>query len=145
MALYPAAVARQSGAMFTTTDAFGGFSVDDIDAARRFYGETLGFEVALNAMGILEIALPHGGHVIAYPKPDHVPAAYTMLNLAVDDIDAAVDDLRARGVDTTIYNDSGLMPVDEKGIMRGNGPDIAWFTDPAGNVIAVLVPGDQEA
>jgi catechol 2,3-dioxygenase-like lactoylglutathione lyase family enzyme len=127
--------------MFTTSGAFSGFSVTDVEAARHFYGEVLGLEVEVNAMGILEISLPSGGRIIAYPKPDHRPASYTMLNFAVDDIDTAVDDLNARGVVTTIYNDSGSMPVDEKGIMRGRGPDIAWFTDPAANVIAVIADG----
>ncbi|MDF2441867.1 MAG: hypothetical protein JWR01_70 [Subtercola sp.] len=123
--------------MFTTTGAFSGFSVDDIPAARRFYGETLGLTVSDNAMGFIELHLPSGGTVLAYPKPNHEPASYTMLNFPVENIDSAVDDLRSRGVDTNIYAGGG-MPVDEKGIMRGNGPDIAWFRDPAGNVIAVI-------
>lgn len=123
--------------MFTTTGAFSGFSVDDIPAARRFYGETLGLTVTDNEMGFIELHLPSGGTVLAYPKPNHEPASYTMLNFPVENIDAAVDDLRSRGIDTNIYAGGG-MPVDEKGIMRGNGPDIAWFRDPAGNVIAVI-------
>ncbi|RFA08499.1 glyoxalase [Subtercola boreus] len=123
--------------MFTTTGAFSGFSVDDIPAARRFYGETLGLTVTDNEMGFIELHLPSGGTVLAYPKPNHEPASYTMLNFPVENIDTAVDDLRSRGVDTNIYAGGG-MPVDEKGIMRGNGPDIAWFRDPAGNVIAVI-------
>ncbi|RFA16595.1 glyoxalase [Subtercola boreus] len=123
--------------MFTTTGAFSGFSVDDIPAARRFYGETLGLTVTDNAMGFIELHLASGGTVLAYPKPNHEPASYTMLNFPVPNIDTAVDDLRSRGVDTNIYAGGG-MPVDEKGIMRGNGPDIAWFRDPAGNVIAVI-------
>jgi hypothetical protein len=92
-------------------------------------------------MGNLDIALPSGGHVFVYPKPDHTPASFTILNLAVDDIDAAVDDLNAKGVVTKIYDDDSL-PTDEKGIARGRavdrGPDIAWFRDPAGNVMSVL-------
>ncbi|RFA22711.1 VOC family protein [Subtercola boreus] len=123
--------------MFSTQGAFSGFSVNDIAAARQFYGETLGLSVTDNSMGFIELHLPSGGTVLAYPKPNHEPASYTMLNFPVADIDAAVDDLRSRGVDTNIYA-GGQMPVDEKGIMRGNGPDIAWFRDPAGNVLAVI-------
>jgi len=124
--------------MFSSDGAFGGFSVDDVEAARRFYGETLGLTVSTNPMGILTLHLASGGTVIAYPKPDHQPATFTILNFPVDDVEAAVDDLNSRGVATTIYNRSGLLPVDEKGIMRGNGPDIAWFLDPAGNVLSVV-------
>ena len=123
--------------MFSTTGAFSGFSVDDIEAARRFYGETLGLTVTVDEMGFIELHLPSGGRVLAYSKPNHEPASYTMLNFPVANIDAAVDELQSRGVDTNIYA-GGQMPVDEKGIMRGNGPDIAWFRDPAGNVIAVI-------
>jgi len=124
--------------MFSSDGAFGGFSVNDIEAAKKFYGETLGITVDMNEMGILTLHLGSGGTVIAYPKPDHEPASFTILNFPVLDVEAAVDDLNRRGVVTTIYNDSGEMPVDAKGIMRGNGPDIAWFTDPAGNVLSVL-------
>ncbi|GAB2449374.1 putative enzyme related to lactoylglutathione lyase [Conyzicola lurida] len=123
--------------MFTPSGAFSGFSVDDIDAAAEFYGNTLGLTVSRNGMGILELHLDSGATVIAYPKPNHEPATFTILNFDVDDVESAVDDLNARGVVTTIY-DSSEMPVDGKGIMRGNGPDIAWFRDPAGNVLSVL-------
>lgn len=123
--------------MFTTAGAFSGFSVGDVEAARVFYGEVLGLDVALNEMGFLEIALPAGGHVLAYGKPDHTPASFTILNFPVADVESAVDDLRSRGVETKIYSDEQL-PSDEKGIVRGWGPDIAWFRDPAGNVLAVL-------
>jgi catechol 2,3-dioxygenase-like lactoylglutathione lyase family enzyme len=127
--------------MVTPLDIFSGFSVDDIDAARTFYRDTLGLAVADGAMGNLDIALPSGSHVFVYPKSDHVPATFTILNLVVADIDAAVDDLNARGVQTTIYDDDRL-PTDDKGILRGRtadrGPDIAWFRDPAGNVLSVL-------
>jgi predicted enzyme related to lactoylglutathione lyase len=122
---------------FTPDRAFGGFSVDDIEAARAFYGDVLGIPVSLNDMGILELDLPGGARVIAYPKPNHVPATFTILNFGVDDVEAAVDDLNARGVVTAIYDDPQL-PVDAKGIMRGHGPDIAWFRDPAGNVLSVI-------
>ncbi|POX68044.1 glyoxalase [Microbacterium sp. Ru50] len=124
---------------FTPDGAFSGFSVDDIDAARSFYTDTLGLDVETNAMGFLEIRLASGGSILVYAKPDHTPASFTILNFPVDDIDAAVDELRERGVDTKIYPDE-VFPSDERGIVRGGGggPDIAWFRDPAGNVIAVL-------
>jgi catechol 2,3-dioxygenase-like lactoylglutathione lyase family enzyme len=125
---------------FQTTQVFSGFSVDSIDAARAFYRDTLGMEVTDNAMGFLDIALPQGGSILVYSKPDHTPASYTILNFPVDDVEAAVDELNARGVVTKIYTDPDL-GTDEKGIMHGGpgkGPDIAWFTDPAGNVLSVL-------
>lgn len=125
--------------MFTPDRAFSGFSVDDIAAARTFYGETLGVEVAENEMGFLELILGPDARVLVYGKPDHEPASFTILNFAVDDVDAAVDDLNARGVVTKIYGEGDEAPAtDEKGIMRGQGPDIAWFRDPAGNVLSVL-------
>ncbi|MFU8947796.1 VOC family protein [Mycetocola zhadangensis] len=123
--------------MLTTSAAFGGFSVDDIDAARTFYGETLGLDVTLGEMGILQFTLPGGAPVIAYPKRDHTPASFTILNFEVADVDRAVDELQAAGVTTKIYDDDEL-PTDDKGIMRGNGPTIAWFRDPAGNVLSVI-------
>lgn len=127
--------------MVTPLDIFSGFSVDDIAAAKTFYADTLGLDVSDGTMGNLDLRLPAGGHVFIYPKPDHTPASFTILNLVVDDIDAAVDDLNARGVATKIYDDEAL-PTDGKGIMRGRaadrGPDIAWFRDPAGNVLSVL-------
>ncbi|WP_158864734.1 VOC family protein [Leifsonia sp. AG29] len=127
--------------MVTSLDIFSGFSVDDIDAARAFYRDVLGLTVSDGAMGNLDIVLPAGGHVLVYPKPNHRPAEFTILNLAVADIDAAVDELHQRGVATKIYDDADF-PTDEKGIARGKarnqGPDIAWFRDPAGNVLAVL-------
>jgi catechol 2,3-dioxygenase-like lactoylglutathione lyase family enzyme len=123
--------------MFTPDHAFSGFSVDDVEAARAFYGDVLGIPASLNEMGILELTFPTGARVIAYPKPDHVPATFTILNFPVDDVDAAVDDLNARGVVTRIYDDPRI-PTDEKGIMRDRGPTIAWFRDPAGNVLSVI-------
>ena len=123
--------------MFDSSGAFSGFSINDREEARTFYGEVLGLTVTDNPMGFLDLHLASGAVVLAYVKPDHTPASFTILNFPVDDVDAAVDDLNSRGVVTTIYNDTG-MPVDAKGIMRGNGPDIAWFTDPAGNVLSVL-------
>ena len=123
--------------MFTNSAAFSGFAVDDIDAARAFYADTLGLTVELNEMGILDITLGSGAHVLVYSKPDHEPAGFTILNFPVSDIDAAVDELNARGVVTKIYDDPEY-GGDEKGIVRGWGPEIAWFRDPAGNVLSVL-------
>jgi catechol 2,3-dioxygenase-like lactoylglutathione lyase family enzyme len=123
--------------MFTTDGAFSGFAVDDLDAARTFYGETLGLDVHVLDNGFLELHLASGGVVLVYGKEHHRPAEFTVLNFPVDDVDAAVDDLRARGVQTKIY-DNADFPTDSKGIARGMGPDIAWFRDPAGNVLAVL-------
>ncbi len=122
---------------FTPAHAFSGFSVNDTAAAKQFYGGTLGLEVAEGPMGTLELSLPGGAKVMMYPKPNHQPATFTILNFAVEDVEAAVDQLNGRGVQTKIYNDPDL-PTDDKGIMRGNGPDIAWFKDPAGNVLSVL-------
>lgn len=119
--------------MFEHTEAFGGFSVDDVPAAEAFYGETLGVRVSVDEMGILTLHLAGGRDVIAYPKDDHVPATFTILNFPVPDIEAAVDELEARGV-TITRNDW----TDERGIMRRGGPLIAWFADPAGNVLSVL-------
>lgn len=128
--------------MITIRDALPGFSVDDIAAAREFYGSKLGFPVADGAMGELRLTLPSGQSVFVYPKPDHVPAEYTMLNLVVDDVVAAVDELNAAGIVTKIYTGEHDFGTDERGIAWGRrigqGPDIAWFRDPAGNVISVL-------
>jgi catechol 2,3-dioxygenase-like lactoylglutathione lyase family enzyme len=125
--------------MFTTDGAFSGFSVDDIDAARTFYRDVLKLDVSDNPMGFLDIHLAAGGSILVYAKPNHEPASFTILNFPVADVDAAADDLIARGVQTKIYSDDEFAS-DEKGIVRGNGqgPDIAWFRDPAGNVLAVL-------
>ena len=123
--------------MFTADKAFSGFSIDDLAAAKDFYGTKLGLTVTENAMGFLEIELVSGARILAYTKPNHEPASYTILNFEVDDVEAAVDDLNARGVVTKIYTDPDF-GTDAKGISRGQGPDIAWFTDPAGNVLSVL-------
>jgi len=124
--------------MLSTSYAFSGFSVNDIAAAEAFYRDALGLTVERNAMGILDITLPGGGHVIAYPKGNHEPASFTVLNFSVADIDVAVDELNAAGVVTKIYSEPDF-GTDERGISRGQGPDIAWFRDPAGNVLSVLV------
>lgn len=120
--------------MFTTTKAYSGFAVDDIDRARAFFGDTLGLETTVGGY-LMTLHLAGGRDTLVYPKPDHVPASYTILNFAVDDIDAAVDELAVRGVEMVRYDGSGQ---DEKGVMRDNGPSIAWFTDPAGNILSVL-------
>jgi len=128
--------------MFKDTKAFSGFSVDDIQKAEQFYGETLGLDVSKNEMGILTLKIAGGGTVIAYPKPNHEPATFTILNFQVADVDKAVDELINKGITFEQY-DWGEMKTDEKGIMRGNGhgPDIAWFKDPAGNILSVLKEG----
>lgn len=121
--------------MFGQSEAFSGFSVDDVEKAREFYGETLGIGTSLEH-GILTLQLEGGARpTIVYPKPDHVPAGFTILNFRVQDIDAAVDELRARGVSFERYE--GFVQ-DERGVMREGGPFIAWFKDPAGNVLSVL-------
>jgi len=121
--------------MFTDTPAFSGFAVDDIDAARTFYSETLGLDVTDGPMGVLNLNLAGGRSTMIYPKPDFTPATYTILNFQVDDVDAAVDELTSRGVEMERYEG---FEQDGKGIARGQGPTIAWFKDPAGNILAVL-------
>lgn len=124
--------------MFKDSQAFSGFAVKDLDAAKQFYGQTLGQDVRDGPMGIMEIHLAGGATVMVYPKDDHEPATYTILNFPVDDIDAAVDKLTSAGVKMEQYGRADL-PQDDKGIARDpNGPAIAWFTDPSGNIIAVL-------
>ncbi len=125
--------------MFRPTRAFSGFSVSDLAAAKRFYSETLGLNVEDDGVGV-RLHLPGGGTVFAYPKRDHQPATFTILNLVVDDIDAAVDELARRGVQFEHYDNEPK--TDGKGILRGRaqnrGPDIAWFKDPAGNFLSVV-------
>jgi catechol 2,3-dioxygenase-like lactoylglutathione lyase family enzyme len=120
--------------MFTDTKAFSGFAVDDVQKAREFYGDTLGLKTS-EEHGLLTLHLAGDRPTLVYPKPDHTPADYTILNFPVDDIDRAVDDLAARGVRFERYDG---MDQDEQGIMRAGGPYIAWFKDPAGNVLSVL-------
>jgi catechol 2,3-dioxygenase-like lactoylglutathione lyase family enzyme len=120
--------------MFENTRAFSGFSVDDVPEARKFYGETLGLRVS-EEYGMLSLHIAGEWNILVYPKPDHTPASFTILNFPVDDIDEAVDELAERGVRFERYD--GL-EQDEKGIFRGGGPLIAWFKDPAGNVLSVL-------
>jgi predicted enzyme related to lactoylglutathione lyase len=123
--------------MFDIKDAFSGFAVPDLDRAREFYEGTLGIRTTAEQMGILTLHLAGDRDTLVYPKPDHEPANYTILNFVVDDIDAAVDGLAEQGVEMLRYDG---FDQDEKGISRGNGPDIAWFTDPAGNILSVLKP-----
>lgn len=123
--------------MFKDTLAFSGFSVNDLAAAKAFYGQTLGIETSEDEMG-LTLKIAGGNNVFVYPKSDHTPATFTILNFIVDDIDQAVDELADKGI--TFEHYEGM--TDEKGIARGiaasRGPDIAWFKDPAGNVLSVL-------
>jgi catechol 2,3-dioxygenase-like lactoylglutathione lyase family enzyme len=121
--------------MFASTRAFSGFAVDDLQKAKEFYESTLGLSVS-GGDGLLTLHLAGGRDTLVYPKPDFTPATYTILNFPVDDIDEAVDELGARGVRFLRYEG---FDQDEKGIARAeNGPYIAWFTDPAGNILAVL-------
>jgi len=120
--------------MLNASHAFSGFSSNDIAAARAFYGETLGLDVT-EENGLLHLRFAGGGHTIIYPKPNHEPATFTVLNFPVEDVDAAVDRLAAAGVTFERY--PGL-DQDERGIARGQGPTIAWFKDPAGNILSVL-------
>jgi catechol 2,3-dioxygenase-like lactoylglutathione lyase family enzyme len=126
---------REETIMFGDTKAFSGFAVDDVDQARRFYADTLGIRVT-EEHGLLTLHLAGGDRpTLAYPKPGHTPADYTILNFPVDDIEAAVDALTARGVRFERYDG---FEQDERGVFRGGGPLIAWFRDPAGNVLSVL-------
>src|SRR5262245_39588288 len=121
--------------MFRDTRAFSGFAVPDLEAAKAFYGGTLGLEVTEDD-GLLTLHIAGGRAVLVYPKPDHEPATYTILNFPVDDIDRAVDGLAAAGVEFESY--TGDLETDEKGVFRKAGPPIAWFRDPAGNILSVL-------
>jgi predicted enzyme related to lactoylglutathione lyase len=126
--------------MFKNTKAFSGFAVNDLEVAKKFYSETLGLEVEQGGQG-LRLKVAGGNPTFVYSKPDHVPATYTILNFPVDDIDRAVDQLTAAGVEFEHY---GKL-TDARGIARGaatgGGPDIAWFKDPAGNILSVLQEG----
>ncbi len=123
--------------MLKDSKAFSGFSVDDLEAARGFYGDTLGLDVTVldESMGLLSLDLASGATVMVYAKPTHQPATFTVLNFPVADVEKTVDDLAARGISFERYDG---FDQDERGISRGPGPLIAWFTDPAGNVLSVL-------
>jgi catechol 2,3-dioxygenase-like lactoylglutathione lyase family enzyme len=122
--------------MFADTKAYSGFAVDDLEKAREFYGETLGLKTTVldEENGLLSLDLAGDRSTLVYLKPDFTPATYTILNFPVDDIDEAVDELAERGVSFERYEG---FEQDEKGISRGNGPEIAWFKDPAGNILSV--------
>jgi predicted enzyme related to lactoylglutathione lyase len=122
--------------MLSESQAFSGFSAADIAEEKRFYSEVLGLNVS-EEYGMLHVHLGSGADVLIYPKSNHVPATYTVLNFPVDDIEQTVDELTAKGVTFERYEQMGS-DIDERGIFRGGGPYIAWFTDPAGNVLSVL-------
>jgi predicted enzyme related to lactoylglutathione lyase len=126
--------------MFADTKAYSGFAVDDFGKAREFYGETLGLKTTVmdEEHGLMTLHLPEGRDTLVYRKPDFEPATYTILNFEVDDVEEAVDQLASRGVSFERYDN---FDQDEKGIFRDGGPNIAWFKDPAGNVLAVLEEG----
>ena len=123
--------------MFKHSKAFSGFSVDDLQKAKEFYSETLGLTVVDNPMGLIELQIDDATRIIVYPKPDHIPATFTILNFPVDNIDETVDKLTSLGVRFEQYD--GNIRTDEKGICRSDrGPNIAWFKDPAGNILSVI-------
>lgn len=122
--------------MFKNTKAFSGFAVNDLQKAKEFYGQTLGLDVS-EANGLLTLHIAGGTKILVYPKENHTPATFTILNFPVDNIEQAVDELVSRGVHFESYNEGGLV-TDERGIFRGGGPKIAWFKDPAGNLLSVL-------
>ena len=120
--------------MFKETKAFSGFSVDDLETAKAFYGDTLGVKVS-EKNGLLNLHIAGGTRVLVYPKPNHVPATFTILNFPVTDIETTVRELATRGINFESYPD---LTTDDSGIFRGGGPLIAWFKDPAGNTLSVL-------
>lgn len=127
--------------MFAKATAFSGFAVPDLKAAEKFYGDTLGLDLTQGEMGDLVLNLAGGRDTFIYEKPDFVPATYTILNFVVDDVDQAVDQLSQKGVRFERYEG---FDQDEKGIARGDqGPAIAWFKDPAGNILSVLEENDS--
>ena len=123
--------------MFENTKAYSGFAVDDLNEAHQFYGETLGLKTSIldQENGLMSLHLAGDRDTLVYRKPDHTPATYTILNFSVDDVEKAVDELAARGVHFERYDG---FEQDERGIARGPGPAIAWFKDPAGNILSVL-------
>jgi len=122
--------------MLRDSKAFSGFSAGDIPKVKEFYAETLELDVS-ESHGLLMLQLAGGKDVLIYPKPNHVPATFTVLNFPVKDVDLAVDELTKRGVRFEMY-DLPDLKTDKKGVMRGNGPTIAWFKDPAGNILSVI-------
>ena len=122
--------------MLKDSKACSGFLTGDIQTTKKFYSETLGLDVS-ESHGLLTLRLAGGNNVLIYPKPNHVPATFTVLNFPVKDVDLAVDELTKRGVRLEKY-DLPDLETDEKGIMREKGPTIAWFKDPAGNILSLL-------
>ena len=124
--------------MFKDTKAMSGFSVNDLQKAKEFYQDKLGIEVSENEMGILTLHISGGGKVIIYPKPNHQPATFTILNFPVADLEKTVEELIKLGISFEQYDEP--IKTNEKGILKGDGhgPDIAWFKDPAGNILSVL-------
>jgi catechol 2,3-dioxygenase-like lactoylglutathione lyase family enzyme len=120
--------------MFINSHAFSGFSTNDLEKARDFYADKLGLEVS-EEMGNLNLHLRGGGSVLIYPKENHEPASFTVLNFPVEDIDEAVEALNAKGIQLERYEG---FDHDERGVMRGEGPSIGWFKDPAGNILSIL-------
>lgn len=123
--------------MLDAKKAFSSFSVDDIQKAKEFYGKTLGLEVSNGPEGTVVVSLSGATKALMYPKGNHQPATFTVLNFPVDSVEEAVDELKQRGVRFEVYNEPNLK-TDARGILRGNGPTIAWFKDPAGNILSVL-------
>lgn len=125
--------------MFKDSNAFSSFSVNDLQAAKDFYGQVLGLEVSDNPMGVLELHIKGSSNIMLYPKPDHEPATFTVLNILVPDLEHAVDALIVKNVTFEQYHNEYLN-TDDKGIMHGDGhgPDIAWFKDPAGNILSLI-------
>ena len=127
--------------MLADNEIFGSYSVDDVDAAHRFYAETLGLDARTGEMPGLELRLAGGVNYFLYSKGDqHEPASHTVLNFIVEDVEKTVDALTERGVEFQHLEGEGGVSTDEKGIMRGHGPTIAWFTDPAGNTLSIITP-----
>ena len=124
--------------MLEKSKTFSSFSAPDIEREKEFYSRTLGLKTSEDH-GLLRLHMAGGNDVLIYPKPNHVPATFTVLNFPVDDVEGAVDELISRGVRFEHY-DQGALKTDQKGIMRGNGPTIAWFKDPAGNILSVVKP-----
>jgi catechol 2,3-dioxygenase-like lactoylglutathione lyase family enzyme len=122
--------------MFKDTKAVSSFSVDDLQKAKQFYHETLGLDISEGSEGVMNINLAGGGKIYVYPKPNHTPATFTVLNFPVQEVEKTVDELISRGITFEQYQ--GQLKTNEKGIFRGAGPEIAWFKDPAGNILSVL-------
>lgn len=123
--------------MFTNTKAFSGFSVDSIEKAKQFYGQVLQLKISEKMMGLIELNIAGGTNIIIYPKPNHTPATFTILNFPVDNIDKAVEELKKRGVVFEQYDYENLK-TDSNGISRSAGHAVAWFKDPAGNILSVI-------